>query len=99
MATLVNIDQSERALKSLLYAMSFTIVALLIYALTSKSWSAFGSTVGIGLPVAAAALVIGGLLGFLFGIPLLLMMVKRNSSWIYRHWQQLPRDFATARDC
>jgi hypothetical protein len=69
MATLVNIDQSERALKSLLYAMSFTIVALLIYALTSKNWSAFGSTVGIGLLVAAAALVIGGLLGFLFGIP------------------------------
>src|SRR5690349_16185565 len=69
MATLVNINQSERALKSLLYAMSLTIVALVIYALTSKSWSMFASTMGIGLLVAASALVIGGLLGFLFGIP------------------------------
>lgn len=69
MPTLVDIDQSERALKSLLYAMSLTIVALVIYALTSKSWVVFASTLGIGLLVAASALVIGGLLGFLFGIP------------------------------
>jgi hypothetical protein len=69
MATLVDIDQSERALRSLLYAMSLTILALVIYALTSKSWAAFASTLGIGLLVAAAALVVGGLLGFLFGIP------------------------------
>jgi pYEATS domain-containing protein involved in immunity len=69
MATLVDVQQSERALRSLLYAMLLTMVGLLIYALTSKSWSAFGSTLGTGLMVAASALVIGGLLGFLFGIP------------------------------
>lgn len=69
MTALADIDQSERALRWLLYAMAFAIVSLLIYAAAAKTWPAFVVTLGIGLLVAAAAAVIGGLLGFLFGIP------------------------------
>lgn len=69
METSKEIEESERALKWLLYAMSLTILALLIYAAAAPTRPGFVSTIGIGLLVAAAAMVVGGLLGFLFGIP------------------------------
>lgn len=62
-------DQSERALRTLLYAMLIGVIAVLIYAIDSNNWTRFVTTVGTGVVVAAAALLIGGLLGFLFGIP------------------------------
>jgi hypothetical protein len=70
MAELVNkIDQSERALRTLLYAMSTGVVGVFIYAVQSTSWRVFFTTASTGIVVGAAALFIGGLLGFLFGIP------------------------------
>ncbi len=62
-------DQSERALRTLLYAMLVGLLAVLIYAIDSNSWTRFFMSVGTGVVVAAAALLIGSLLGFLFGIP------------------------------
>jgi CheY-like chemotaxis protein len=41
--------------------------SILVYAL--QSGETFGSVAGVGLMVAGAALVLGGLVGFLFGIP------------------------------
>jgi hypothetical protein len=62
-------DHSERALKTLLYAMLVGILAVLVYAIDSKSWVTFFTTMSTGVVVAASAAMIGGLLGFLFGIP------------------------------
>jgi hypothetical protein len=62
-------DQSERALRTLLYAMIIGILSVVIYAIESRSWTGFVTTVSTGIVVAAAALTVGGLLGFLFGIP------------------------------
>lgn len=62
-------DQGERALRTLLYAMLIGVFAVLIYAIESKSWLEFFKTMSTGILVAAAAATIGGLLGFLFGIP------------------------------
>lgn len=45
------------------------VVAVLIYSIESENIVRFVTTIGTGVVVAAAALVIGGLLGFLFGIP------------------------------
>ena len=58
MDTSKEIEESERALKWLLYAMSLTIVALLIYAAAAPTRPGFVSTIGIGLLVAAAAMVV-----------------------------------------
>lgn len=62
-------DQSERALRTLLYAMLIGVLAVAIYAVDSSGWTRFVNILATGLVVAAAALLIGGLLGFLFGIP------------------------------
>lgn len=40
-------------------------LALLIYAVASQSWRIFG----YGTAVSAAAMIIGGLVGFIFGVP------------------------------
>ena len=62
-------DDSETALRTLQYAMLVGIVAVMIYSIQSENLVRFVTTFGTGSVVAAAALVIGGLLGFLFGIP------------------------------
>jgi hypothetical protein len=67
--TLSKIDQSERALKTLTLAMLGGLVAILIYGFESKSWAYFFMSFGTGVVVAAASVLVGGLLGFLFGIP------------------------------
>jgi hypothetical protein len=45
------------------------VLAVLVYAIDSKTWVAFFTTMSTGVVVAASAAMIGGLLGFLFGIP------------------------------
>lgn len=62
-------DDSETALRTLEYAMLIGVATVLIYSIESENIVRFVTTVGTGVVVAAAALVTGGLLGFLFGIP------------------------------
>jgi hypothetical protein len=54
-------DQSERALRTLLYAMLVGVLTVLIYGIESNGWTRFFMSVGTGIAVAAAALLIGGL--------------------------------------
>jgi hypothetical protein len=63
------LDQSERALRTLLIATLFGVVGIVTYALQSTTWRSFFTGSSTGIVVAAAALFVGGLLGFLFGIP------------------------------
>lgn len=63
------ISQSERALKALMLSMLCGLLALLVYAIGSTTWARSLNSFGIGVAVAAAAVIIGGLFGFLFGIP------------------------------
>lgn len=67
--TTPRIDQSERALKVLALTMLVGLVALLVYVVESKSWARCLASLGTGVAVAAAAVLVGGLFGFLFGIP------------------------------
>lgn len=68
-AGLDRISQSERALKALMLSMLSGFLALIVYAIGSTTWARSLNAFGIGVAVAAAATIIGGLFGFLFGIP------------------------------
>lgn len=61
--------QSERALKALTYAIGAGCLGILIYSVNSVGFRNALTFLGTGLMVAGASLLIGGLLGFLFGIP------------------------------
>jgi hypothetical protein len=60
---------SERALRSLTFAIGAGCLGLVVYSINSGGLLKALSCVGTGLMVAGAALFVGGLLGFLFGIP------------------------------
>ena len=47
-------------------------LVIILYAAQSNGWAQFYSIVGVSIGLAAAAALIGGLLGFLFGIPRML---------------------------
>jgi hypothetical protein len=74
---MAEVVKSERALRTLLYAMSVGVIGVVIYSVQSTSWKTFFTTASTGITVGAAALFIGGLLGFLFGIP---RTLQRTSS-------------------
>ena len=59
--------ESLRALKVLVAAVSAGLVLVIVYALQDTSQLA--SVIAIGIMVSGACLAVGGLLGFLFGIP------------------------------
>lgn len=63
------IDQSQKALKLLALTMLVGLFAVFVYAVESKDWTRFFTSVGTGVVVAAASVLVGGLFGFLFGIP------------------------------
>jgi hypothetical protein len=63
------INQSERALKTLALIMLIGVVAILVYVIDTKSWAHSFTYLGTGVAVAAASMLVGGVLGFLFGIP------------------------------
>lgn len=63
------INQSERALKTLALTMLAGVLAILVYVTDSQSWAHTLTYLGTGVAVAAASMLVGGLLGFLFGIP------------------------------
>ncbi|MFZ5842035.1 MAG: hypothetical protein ACOY3E_03965 [Pseudomonadota bacterium] len=61
--------ESQRALLALGYAMLVGAGSLPLYALTGPGWLSAVEYLAVGLLLAGAALLAGGILGFLFGIP------------------------------
>ena len=55
-------------------------VTILMYALQTPNFSKFVSVFGIGLFIAGASMIIGGLMGFLFGIPKTLQQERPDRS-------------------
>ncbi|MEZ5427872.1 MAG: hypothetical protein R2747_16500 [Pyrinomonadaceae bacterium] len=64
-----NRTDSERALLTLLAVMGGGILGTLIFALQAAGPGQFFAVAGVGIMVAGSSLLIGGMLGFLFGIP------------------------------
>ncbi|MGE5378066.1 MAG: hypothetical protein ACM3XO_23645 [Bacteroidota bacterium] len=60
---------SDKALKTLWLLILAGLAGVVLFALQSPSLSAFFSATAVGVMVAGASLLIGGFLGFLFGIP------------------------------
>jgi len=61
--------QSERAMSVLAGSLAVGCLVIPLYAAQASNLGQFVSVVGVALAVACSALLIGGLLGFLFGIP------------------------------
>ena len=68
--------QSERALKALTLAIGAGCLGILVYSINATGFRNALVFLGTGLMVAGASLLIGGLLGFLFGIPRTLQNVN-----------------------
>src|SRR5215831_5830302 len=62
-------SQSERALATLGLVMGSVLVGIVLYAVRASNRADFVSFATVGLMIAAASAALGGLLGFLFGIP------------------------------
>jgi len=61
--------QSNRAMLSLVLFLSIGVLIIVVYAAQAPGLSGFASATGIALAIACASTLVGGLLGFLFGIP------------------------------
>lgn len=68
------------ALLALLLACTWGEVVIILYCAQAKSLSAFLSMVGEGLLISGASFLVGGLAGFLFGIPRSLEQELQNPS-------------------
>lgn len=64
-----DLPQSERALSVLAGSLAVGCVIVFLYAAQASTGGQFAAIVGVALVVACSALLAGGLLGFLFGIP------------------------------
>ncbi len=62
-------SQSSKAMRVLSLAIGLGIIAVVAYGLQSVKLSLFFSVASVGLGVAGASTLTGGVLGFLFGIP------------------------------
>lgn len=63
-------DHYQRWSAAVIIALIATgFAAIVLFALQAKGLAAFGSLVAVGSAVAGASLLLGGLVGFLFGIP------------------------------
>jgi hypothetical protein len=62
-------SDSERALLTLIGIILVGLLGTIVYALQSSHWAQFVSVAVIGMMIAGSSLLVGGLLGFLFGIP------------------------------
>ena len=60
---------STTALRILLITIAMGLICIVIYALQASNIHSFFSITSVGIMVAGAALFVGGVLGFLFGIP------------------------------
>jgi hypothetical protein len=64
-----NVPQSDRAMSVLVAILSVGCLVIPLYAAQTSTFGQFASVVGVALVVAGSALLLGSLLGFLFGIP------------------------------
>ena len=62
-------SDDEKALRALSIIILIGLIGVIVYAVQASSIAQFALIVGVGVMVAGASLLIGGLLGFLFGIP------------------------------
>jgi len=60
---------SQNALRTLIYGMIIGVLAIILYALNTQTASQFLEILTVCIMVAGASLLVGGVIGFLFGIP------------------------------
>jgi len=63
------LGESQKALRGLTIAMLIGVLSVLLYALHSGGLSGWLTRLSVGVLLGGAALLVGGILGFLFGIP------------------------------
>lgn len=68
-STELSIVFSEKALRMISMLVGFGALSIAVYAAQASNWSQFASVVSVGMLLGGASLIMGGLLGFLFGIP------------------------------
>lgn len=61
--------ESARAFKALFGIMGVSLIGVLLYAMQGSTFISALARMGVGVTAAAASMVVGGMLGFLFGIP------------------------------
>jgi hypothetical protein len=61
--------ERQNALRVLAGAMLAGLLSVPIFAAQAESWKSFLTIVSIGILLAGASALVGGILGFLFGIP------------------------------
>ena len=64
-----DVPQSERAMAVLAGSLVVGCLVIPFYAAQTSTLGQFASVVGVAFAIACSALLMGGLLGFLFGIP------------------------------
>ena len=64
-----SLTESRRALRILLTVMVAGLLSVILYAIQVGGWKGGLTIISVGWLVAGSAALIGGLLGFLFGIP------------------------------
>jgi len=62
-------SDSDRALRALVAAMIVGLVGVILFAFQSSQWSEIFSVASVGVMTSGAFMLIGSVLGFLFGIP------------------------------
>jgi hypothetical protein len=69
-------SQSERAIRVIAFAVLAGCSGIVLYAIQTASFTKFYSVLSVGLLIACASMIAGGLAGFLFGIPKTLQQEK-----------------------
>jgi len=73
-------DDSQRALRTLMILAMVGIASIAVYAAQLGTITQAATTASVGILVAGACVVVGGLLGFLFGIPRTLQQERAGSA-------------------
>ncbi len=74
------VSQSERAMAVLAGSLPLGCLVIVLYAAQASNMGQYASVVGVALAVACCALVMGGLLGFLFGVPRTLQQEAKQAA-------------------
>jgi hypothetical protein len=74
----ISVVYSEKALRMIALLVGGGFVGVVVFSLQATSSSQFASIVSVGILLGGASLLIGGLLGFLFGIPRTLQSDRTN---------------------
>lgn len=85
-------SQSERAVSTIAFCILVGCLGIALYAVQTSSLAQFFSVLGIGLLIAGACVLSGGLLGFLFGIPRALQHDKAEGKPSNGQGEERPED-------